>query len=104
MTLGDRLTAATVDLPGVELAAGADGGLVWSRGGRPFATLSVDGGMAEFGLDPAVADAALRTPDVLAADRGPGWVRLTPVRLDEGTVDRAIAWLASAYRLLEPRN
>jgi hypothetical protein len=104
MTLGDRLAAATIELPGTETTATPDGGLVWSRGTRPFASASADGSIAEFGLDPVVADAACRTPDVAPSGRGSGWISLAPVELDEQTVDRAVAWLASAYRRVEPRN
>ncbi len=104
MTLADRLTAAAADLPGAEPSTASDGSLIWSRSGRPFAVMSADGAVAEFGLDPAVADAARRTPDVDGSARGPGWVRLAPNELDGETVDRAVAWLASAYRRLKPRD
>ena len=51
-------------------------------------------------LRPAVAAAALRTPDVEASPRGRGWVRFAPPELDDFARDRAIAWLESAVRLV----
>ena len=53
----------------------------------------------EVRLRPAVADAALRTPDVGPSDRGRGWVRFAPSVLDDFARDRAVAWLESAVRL-----
>ncbi len=104
MTLGDLLAEAAVDLPGIDAVMGPDGTLTFSRGGRPFAALSPDGGAAEFDLDAAVAEAAARTPDVTSSPRGSGWVRFSPSDLDDRAADRAVAWLASAYRRVEPRN
>lgn len=104
MTLGDRLVVAAGDLPGAASTLDPDGRLVWSRAGRAFATVSGDGNEAEFCLEPSVAEAAARTPDVESSGRGPGWVRLTPSELDDGTIDRAVAWLASAYRRSKPKD
>jgi len=53
---------------------------------------------AEFRLREAVGAAALRTPDVTASQRGPGWVRFAPRRMDGHARDRALAWLESAWR------
>jgi hypothetical protein len=92
------------DLPGSESRVGSDGSTTWSRGGRPFAVAAADGSSAEFALDPAVADAAARTPDVTLSSRGPGWVSFAPAELDDHAADRAVAWLASAHRRLAPRN
>ena len=77
-----------------------DGGVTWSRGGRPFAAVSGDGRAAEFALDPAVAAAATRTPDVGPSSRGAGWVRFAPATLDDHGRDRATAWFESAHRRL----
>jgi hypothetical protein len=104
MTLRDLLAEEAADLPGAEASIGPDGSTTWSRGNRPFAVVSADGSAAEFALDPAVADAATRTPDVTSSSRGPGWVTFTPKDLDDHAADRAIAWLASAHRRLELRN
>ncbi len=53
----------------------------------------------ELRLRPAVAAAALRTPDVEPSSRGPGWVRFQPAAIDGFAQDRARAWLESAVRL-----
>ncbi len=58
----------------------------------------VDQAGAEFRLPEEVGAAALRTPDVTASRRGPGWVRFVPRRLDGHARDRALAWLESAWR------
>jgi hypothetical protein len=104
MTLRHLLEEASIALPGTETVIEPDGSLTWSRGGRPFAAAASDGSSAEFALDPAVANAATRTPDVTISGRGPGWVTFTPADLDDHAADRATAWLASAHRRLEPQN
>jgi hypothetical protein len=70
--------------------------IVFERGDRPFAVL--DGGALEVRLDPAIAAAALRTPDTDASSRGHGWVSFSPSVLDQMAVDRAAAWLEYAWR------
>jgi hypothetical protein len=104
MTLHDLLAEEAADLPGAEATVGPDGSTTWSRSNRPFAVASAEGSSAEFALDPAVADAATRTPDVTLSNRGPGWVVFAPDDLDDHAADRAVAWLASAHRRAEPRN
>jgi transcription elongation factor len=104
MTLRDLLADEAADLPGAVATVASDGSATWSRGGRPIAIVSADGSSAEFALDPAVADAAARTPDVTSSNRGPGWVVFAPSDLDDHAADRAAAWLASAHRRAEPRN
>jgi hypothetical protein len=98
VTLRDVLDEAASELSGLVTGVEADGAVVWSRGGRVFAALLDGGQAAEFGLDPAVAAAAARTPDVAVSSRGAGWVRFSPVVLDDHGVDRAKAWFASAHR------
>jgi len=98
MNLRESLDEALADLDDVERAE-AGGGLEWRRGGRPFAALVGDA--AEFRLDPPVAQAALRTPDTAPSKRGADWVRFSPVAVDGHAVDRAQAWLASAWRRAE---
>jgi hypothetical protein len=98
VSLRGVLEEAATGLPDLEIAAEPDGSVGWSIAGRLFAALSADGAAADFGLDPAVAAAAERTPDVAPSDRGPGWVRFSPTVLDDHGVDRAAAWFASAYR------
>jgi hypothetical protein len=104
VNLRELLEDEAGELPGAESAIGADGSITWSRGSRPFAVVTADGSSAEFALDPAVADAATRTPDVTLSSRGPGWVNFAPKDLDDHAADRAAAWLASAHRRLELRN
>jgi hypothetical protein len=104
LNLRELLEEEATDLPGAEASQAPDGAITWSRGNRAFAVVSADGNSAEFALDPAVADAAARTPDVTISERGSGWVRFAPVDLDDHAVDRATAWLASAHRRLEFRN
>ena len=95
MNLEQALEEALSDLDEVERAA-SGGGVEWRRGGRPFATLVGDA--AEFRLAPPVAMAALRTPDTAESKRGADWVRFSPAVVDGHAVDRAQAWLASAWR------
>jgi hypothetical protein len=91
------LDDAAADLEEVERRQPGDGsGVEWSIGGRVFAW--ADGGRAEFRLSPPVASAALRTPDTAASSRGSDWVAFAPAELDQHAVDRATAWLASAWR------
>jgi hypothetical protein len=104
VNLRELLTDESGDLPGIESVIGADGEVTWTRGGRPFAIVAADGSVAEFALDPAVADAAARTPDVKPSARGAGWVAFSPAVLDDHGADRAAAWLASAHRRIQPRN
>jgi transcription elongation factor len=104
MNLRELLEEEATDLPGAESSLGPEGSITWSRGKRPFAAVTADGSSAEFALDPAVADAATRTPDVSVSNRGPGWVTFAPPNLDDHAADRAAAWLASAHRRLELRN
>jgi hypothetical protein len=104
MTLRELLSDAAGGLDDVDIALEPDGAIVWSRGGRPFATVDADSVVGEFALDPAVAAAATRTPDVTASGRGQGWVAFAPPDLDDHAADRAVAWFASAHRRLDPRN
>lgn len=92
------------DLPDTVIAEAVDGSLTWSRDGRLFAVASLDGDRAEFGLDPVVADAATRTPDVTPSARGAGWVVFAPQVIDDHAADRAVAWLASAHRRSASRD
>jgi hypothetical protein len=101
MTLREVLEAAAAQY-GLEprTETSADGSIAWSRGDQVFATLSADGATAAFLLDPLVAGAAARTPDVRASARGRGWVEMSPPVVDGHAADRAGAWFLSAYRRL----
>jgi hypothetical protein len=104
MKLAELLETEADELDGVDDAVLPDGTRAWSRTGRPFATVSADGTVAEFALDPAVSSAAIRTPDTGPSARGTGWVRFAPADLDDHAADRATAWFASAHRRSGPRN
>jgi sugar (pentulose or hexulose) kinase len=101
VTLSEALSAVAEELADVSGSAQSAGGVLWDRSGRAFAASSADGQSAEFRLDPAVADAALRTPDTTRSRRGPDWVRFSPVALDDHALDRAEAWFGSAWRRAE---
>jgi hypothetical protein len=94
----ELLTTVAADLDGVSAGPAPDGGTAWSRGDEVFAALAADGRSAEFRLDPAIAAAAIRTPDTVPSSRGEGWVRFGPTLLDGHGIDRATAWLISACR------
>lgn len=98
MTLRELLEEAAAGSPDLEAVATPDGGIAWSRAGTPFAVVSGDGAAAEFALDPVVASAASRTPDVAPSPRGAGWVIIRPAVLDDHALDRARAWFDSARR------
>ena len=104
MSLGELLRDAATDLKGTVAATDPDGATTWARGGHVFALVSGDGAVASFLLDPAVAAAAVRTPDTASSPRGPGWVDFAPAELDDRAADRAVAWLGSAYRRVAPRD
>ncbi len=101
MTPAELLTEAGESLAGVSATVDASGGLIWDRTGRPFATAGADGLTVEFRLDPAVAAAALRTPDTNPSRRGQDWISFRPESLDEHALDRAEAWFGSAWRRAE---
>jgi hypothetical protein len=98
-SIGEVVRSAAAELEAVEAVEGADGGTEWRIGGRPFARLI--GSTAEFRLDPAVARAALRTPDTTQSPLGEGWVAFRPQLVDGHAADRAEAWLRSAWRLAD---
>lgn len=100
MTLREILDAAAAGLPGITEHAEPDGSVRWSVRDRVFAILSADGATASFLLDPIVAGAAARTPDVARSERGPGWVDLRPRTVDAHVADRAGAWFLSGHRRL----
>jgi len=101
VTLREVLEAAAAQY-GLDAKVGTadDGSVTWSRGDLVFASVSADGSTASFLLDPLVAGAAARTPDVRASSRGRGWVDLSPMAVDGHAADRAGAWFLSGYRRL----
>lgn len=100
MTLREILDRAAAGLPDAVEHPEPDGSVQWSVRDRVFAILSADGATASFLLDPIVAGAATRTPDVTRSDRGPGWVDLRPRAVDGHVADRAGAWFLSGHRRL----
>lgn len=84
-----------VELPAARGLSSA-GSMTWSVGEQPFAILGSKG--IDIRLDPAIAEAAARTPDTAPSALGAEWVRLDPDDLDGHAVDRLRAWLELAYR------
>jgi hypothetical protein len=99
-SLRDVLDLAARSTPDVAAPTGSDGAVEWSVQGTTFAVLSADGGEASFLLDPIVAAAATRTPEVHRSARGPGWVDIRPRVVDGYVADRAGAWFLSGHRRL----
>jgi len=94
-SLAAMLEKAATELEATERRPTADGA-EWSIGGTTFAVVGRDG--AEFRLARPVVEAALRTPGTGRSERGPDWVAFQPAELDQHAIDRATAWLASAWR------
>ena len=84
-----------IDLPEAR-SLSADGIVTWTRGDRAFASMGDSG--VEIRLDPAIAAAAMRTPDTAPSTRGGEWIRFDPRELDPHAMDRLRAWLELAYR------
>jgi hypothetical protein len=96
----DVVRTSAADLEAVEAVEDVAGSTwEWRIGGRPFARASES--TVEFRLDPEVARAALRTPDTERSSLGEGWVAFRPRVVDRHAVDRAEAWLRSAWRLAD---
>ena len=99
-SLRDVLDAAAAGAADIDVGTAADGATTWAVRGTVFALLSADGSTASFLVDPIVAGAAARTPDVTRSGRGPGWVDLRPRVVDGHAADRAGAWFLSGHRRL----
>jgi len=101
VTLREVLDAAAAQFElDARVGVADDGTVTWSRGDQLFAMVSADGRTASFLLDPLIAGAAARTPDVRPSPRGRGWVDLSPPAVDGHVADRAGAWFLSGYRRL----
>ena len=98
LTLAEALATAAGELDGIERREVAGGAVEYHLGEVVFAVVEAEGAGATFHLAPAVADAALRTPDTSRSLRGRGWVTLRPPIVDGHARDRATAWLISAWR------
>jgi hypothetical protein len=93
-SLDERVELVLDDLDDVDRTR-SDDGVTYLVRGRVFAALAED--VLEVALDPSIAAAALNTPHATASTRGSGWVRFAPPTLDRFALDRAEAWLRSAY-------
>jgi hypothetical protein len=94
-TLDERVEAVIEELDGVSRERDGEA-VAYAVSGRVFAVLMPD--LLEVALDPAIAAAALRTPDTLASSRGKGWVAFTPEAIDRFALDRADSWVRLAHR------
>jgi hypothetical protein len=97
--LADLIVETATPLADTEIVT-TPAGRELRRGAVTFASIAATGG-AEFRLDRAVAAAAVRTPDTVPSQRGPGWIAFTPAELDDHARDRARAWLTLAWRTAE---
>ena len=95
--LATILTGLAAELGDVEaIAKGAE--TDYLRADRLFAVAHA-GGSVELRLRADVADAALRTPDTAASDRGEEWIDFSPPRwADPLARDRLGAWFLLAWR------
>jgi hypothetical protein len=66
------------------------------RAGRPFARVARN--VIEVRLPADIARAAMRTPDAGPSSLGQGWVRFSPRSTEPHVMDRARAWLITAWR------
>jgi hypothetical protein len=95
VSLAAIVEASAANLEAADHRSTADGA-EWSIGGVTFAATTSDA--AEFRLARPVVEAALRTPGTARSGRGSDWIQFRPAVLDRHAMDRATAWLASAWR------
>jgi hypothetical protein len=94
-SLSQTVREALLGRDGVREVAVARG-FEYRRRGHLFAALGLDALEVDLGVE--IARAAVRTPDTAPSDRGAGWVRFAPARMDRLARDRAIAWVEVAWR------
>jgi hypothetical protein len=94
-SLDERVEAVIDELDGVDRTREGES-VTYVVDGVPFAVLMPD--VLEVALDPAVARAALKTGDTISSSRGAGWIAFTPEAIDRFALDRAEAWVRSAFR------
>ena len=97
-----QLLEETADLDDPVEVALATEGASYLLAGRAFAWARGLAFEANVGQD--IAAAALRTPDVTPSPRGPGWIRLTPMVIDDHAADRVVAWFEMARRIAVGRQ
>lgn len=96
--LVEAVGAAVKELSEVSADQAADGSTAWRRAGVPFAVVGRDGSAVQVRVGPAIAAAAVRTPDTSPGVLGPDWVAFAPPELDGHAFDRLEAWMAAAHR------
>lgn len=101
-TLETFLTELAEEAGAAASSAADAAGTEFSHGRAVFA--SAHGNVAEFRLDPEIADAVLGTPSTEISKRGPDWVRLTGAADKPEDLDRARAWFLSASRNATPKS
>jgi hypothetical protein len=94
-SIEQALLEAAAELPGVVMRTAGER-REFLVGTQVVAAL--DGGVAEYRLDPAVAAAALRTPGTRRSAGSADRISFEPETMDRYAVDRAVAWLRSAVR------
>lgn len=97
MSMAERLSALAEDvlgdLDGVTRSTESDAA-AYECAGSPFARTIATG--LEIRLPADIAEAADRTPDTTSLDGG--WLRFTPASDEQHALDRAHAWLLTAWR------
>ena len=88
------LLAELLDEAG-DVALSPDG--EYARSGVAFAAAPPAGGV-DVRLGDEIAEAARRTPDTYASDRGAGWVHFSPREWDTHARDRLAGWFRVAWR------
>jgi hypothetical protein len=89
----DRLAG---QLDGVERRVSGQS-VEFARSGLVF--VASDGGRFEFRLRSEIVTAALRTSGTSPSQRGTDWIALETDATDGFTLDRAIAWFETAWRI-----
>jgi hypothetical protein len=97
-SLGDIVADLLDEVEDIEVSASRE----YARGGIPFAWRPEEE-VLELRLGRDIAEAALRTPDTQASERGDAWVRFAPPSWTEHARDRAEAWFRVAWRMAERR-
>jgi len=94
----DLAAAIELAVAGLEYVERRENGstIEFSRRGKVFA--AIEDQAASYRLSPAVTRAAMATPDTRKSERGADWVTFSPSSLARFALDRAVAWLESAWR------
>ena len=80
-----------------EVTKTVDGDMTsYERGGSAFARASA--AVLEVRLPADIGEAALQTPDTTTIPGERGWIRFTPATAERHVIDRAQAWLHTAWR------